>query len=109
MTLEQFRNLPEDDRELMLAEQELVCQWCGNLRSVCSRDDVEWYPQRSVCHATAARELVMRQFHDAHMVDGPGGDRVSPQATAEEYHYTDGVSLWVSDIDLTPDDDFLGG
>lgn len=82
----------------MLAEHDLVCQSCGNLRSVCSQEDVDWYPQRSVCNATAARELAMRQFHAKHANTKPSPD---------DYHPADGMSLWVSDLDLTPDDDFL--
>ena len=82
----------------MLAEHDLVCSSCGNLRSLCSRDDVEWFPQRLVCNATAARQLVERQFHAKHEGEKP---------TPEDYHYTDGVSLWVSEMDLSPEDDFL--
>ena len=85
-------------RELYLARSALVCGRCGNLRSECSRDDGIWYPQRSVCNATAARELTLRQFHAKHG---------KTEATADDYHPADGVTIWMSDVDLTPDDDFL--
>lgn len=97
MSLQEFRAQPEDDRDLMLAEHDLVCPSCGNLRELCSRYDVAWYPQQTFCGATAARQLVSRKFAALTKTDP------SPDAQ----HPSDGVNLWVSDMDLTPDDDFL--
>lgn len=92
-----WRALDEGDRDLLLAESEMVCPSCGNLRSVCSAPDAQWYPQRTECYATAARELAVRRLRKKHPGE-PGPDAV---------HTLDGLSLWVSEHDLSPEDDFL--
>lgn len=72
-----------------------------------------WFPQRRVCHASMVRAEAeaqydqlheKRQFHDGTFTSW--SDKRSPQ---HPFHYRDGVTLWVSDIDLTPHDHFLGG
>lgn len=46
-------------------------------------------------------------FHDGTFPDDPGD--WSPTRTLDTpYHYSDGVVVWVSQYDLTPDDHFLG-
>lgn len=65
---------------------------------MCSSPESVWYPQRSVCWATATRELVQRKLHEKHKKDEPG---------PKKYHPLDGVSVWVSQHDLTPEDNFL--
>lgn len=56
-----------------------------------------WFPQRTVCYASAAREVTARRLLKRHEKNQPGID----------LHPTDGVSVWVSTEDLTPDDDFV--
>lgn len=85
----------DDEREMQHALDELVCPSCGNLRSVCSDPEVAWFPQRTVCNATAAREIVQRRLRMGHDAAGWGP------------HPTDGVGVWVSQYDLSPDDDFV--
>jgi hypothetical protein len=97
LTPSQFRALPDEDRDLMLAEKELVCPSCGNLRSLCSDPNVPWYPQRSTCYATASLEVVRRRLRKKHEKDEPGS----------KLHPLDGMGVWVSQFDLTPDDDFI--
>lgn len=97
MTPSQFAALPAEDRELMLAEDELVCQSCGRLRSVCSDPSVKNYPQRSMCYVTAAEEVTWRRVRDKHKDNTPGKDP----------HPLDGMSIWMSEQDLTPDDRFV--
>lgn len=75
-----------------------ICPQCGRLRSVCEDPATPWYPQRSTCWASAAQEVVLRKLHDKHEKSTPDGAGYLP---------TDGVSVWVSDQDLTPDDNFL--
>lgn len=65
---------------------------------MCSDPETPWYPQRTVCWATATRQLVGRKWHAK-----VGETRPS----TERFHPDDGVSLWVASDDLTPDDDFL--
>jgi hypothetical protein len=68
------------------------------LRSICEDDDQLWYPQRHVCHATAAQQNASRKFHTMHREAKPD---------VAGYLPTDGHMVWASDQDLTPDDDFL--
>lgn len=81
----------------MLAEHDLVCPNCGNLRSVCSDPTRDWYPQRSMCYATASREVVLRRLQKKH-------EKTEPGLTL---HPLDGMSVWVAQDDLTPNDDFV--
>ena len=75
-----------------------VCTQCGSLRSVCS-EPAALYPQRTVCYVTATALAVDRRTRDHH--GEPDRKSVHP-------HYTDGMSVWMSNHDLTPDDDFGG-
>lgn len=95
---EQWRNLSDDDRETMVAEYELVCQSCGNLRSVCSDPAVPWYPQRAMCYAQGALEVTLRTLAEKYKDKKP-----QPGVS----HPTDGMGVWVSTEDLTPDDNFV--
>lgn len=73
-----------------------VCPNCGNLRSVCSDPERALYPQREMCYASAVRELTWRRLRKNH--GDPG---------TEKLHPTDGMTVWASDFDLTPDDNFV--
>lgn len=75
-----------------------VCPNCGNLRSVCSDPDTDFYPQRTICWATAAQQVVLRRWHKKH-------EKAQPDEAG--YLPTDGTTIWVSPDDLTPDDDFI--
>lgn len=96
MTPSQFSALPAEDRELMLAEDELVCS-CGNLKSVCSDPDIGLYPQRSMCYVTAAESVTWRRLRAKHKDNEPGA----------KPHPLDGLTVWMSEHDLTPDDHFV--
>jgi hypothetical protein len=76
-----------------------VCDQCGQLRSVCSDPETAWYPQRSICWATATRQNIGRKWHTKH-------EKAKPDALG--YLPDDGVTLWVATSDLSPEDDFLG-
>jgi hypothetical protein len=89
--------LPEDDQAEMIAYVTEICKTCGNLRSVCSDPDLALYPQRSMCYSSAARELTVRRLREKHKAE-PG---------TAELHPLDGLSVWMSPEDLTPDDDFV--
>jgi hypothetical protein len=97
-TREAWLAAPEEHRDELMAEDALVCPSCGNLRSVCSRPDSLWYPQRSMCYATAAKTLAWRQMREKHKNNEPD---------AASLHPTDGLEVWVADADLTPDDTFV--
>lgn len=75
-----------------------------------------WYPQRKICFKAmeqAALDWRYGQlhedapFHDGTFPEDPA-DWSATRTTATPYHYLDGVSLWVSQHDLTPEDKFLG-
>lgn len=97
LTPPQWRELPEVDRDLMLAESELVCPNCGNLRSVCSDPDIPWYPQRSECYASAAKDLTWRRLRK----------RYQQEPDVSRLHPLDGVNVWMSEHDFAPDETFF--
>lgn len=74
-----------------------ICPVCGNLRSVCSNPEQPFYPQRSMCYVSAVQELNVRRVN-AKYADEPG---------TADLHPTDGMRVWVSTDDLTPDDNFV--
>lgn len=78
--------------------EEALCPQCGRLMSECGDPDTDWYPQRHICWATAARQVATRRW-----------SALIEQAKPDEAGFlpTDGVQVWVSPDDLTPDDDFL--
>jgi len=82
----------------MLAEDELVCGRCGNLRSVCSNEDIGLYPQRSMCYVSAGEEQTWRRVRAKHKDNEPG---------TKKPHPLDGMSIWMSEQDLSPDDNFV--
>lgn len=82
-----------------LAEAEdMLCPDCGQPREVCADPDRPWYPQRHVCFATKDREAWNRRWRKKHEKAKPDGAGRLP---------TDGEWLWVSQHDLSPEDDFL--
>jgi hypothetical protein len=94
-----FRALPDAEQDEMTDFVTEVCRECGNLRSVCSDPTLPWYPQRSYCYASAARDQIWRRTRKAYK---------HPDADAAEPHVTDGLTWGMSRHDLTPDDDFFG-
>ena len=58
------------------------------------------------------REAVIARYHDLHK-DRPFHDGLfriwaKERSAMTPFHYTEGVSIWLSREDLTPDDDWLG-
>lgn len=89
------------EREAWIAKWEFdqeTCPDCGQQRSVCSDPAADYYPQRRICWASAASEVVHRHWSKLHDDDKPDSAGYLP---------ADGVSLWVSPYDLSPGDDFL--
>lgn len=97
LTPSQFRELPESDQDEMLAHFRDICPACGNLRSTCSDPEATWYPQRTMCYASAVRDLTRRKVTKKYGEE-PG---------TSDLHPTDGMSVWASSDDLTPDDHFV--
>lgn len=81
--------MPEDDRDTLLAYDELVCPRCGNLRAECENPDLDWHPRTSVCWAMATEEWAGRRLQARHE-----GEKVSDDAL----HPLDGRWVWVSTV-----------
>jgi hypothetical protein len=92
-----WRDLPEADRDLLLAESVLVCPSCGNLKSYCSKPGLQLYPQRDECFVTAAREFTIRRLHK----------KYEEEPSAQEIHPLDGVNVWMAESDIHPEDRFF--
>lgn len=90
------------------------CPQCGRDRSECADPDVDWYPQRSICWATVAREVAARKYREAYsrnqyhsgFFDFPSKE-YDPEL--RPFSMFDGVSIWVSQIDHGEGGDFLPG
>lgn len=98
------RESPWDDDQRAQAEalfeaEQLICPKCGNPRELCSDPTRQWYPQLSTCYAKAAEEVADWRFKQKH----ERAKRTPEQPTLQ----TDGRHVWVSEHDLTPDDDFI--
>lgn len=48
-----------------------------------------------------------RPFHDGTFPDDPRA-WMKERSKSHPYHYRDGVTLWVAEVDLAPHDHFLG-
>lgn len=88
-----------------------ICDRCGNLLKDCSDPDVDWYPQMTVDYAEMAREAASA-FYEAKHKDAPyhSGTREEWSKTRSRrfpFHFRDGVRIWVSKYDLTPDADWI--
>ena len=57
-----------------------------------------WYPQRDICYAAADLSVHQRRWTKKHEKAPAGPEGRLP---------TDGVRVWVSPDDLTPEDRFL--
>ena len=99
MTPSAFRALPDSDQDEMVAYVRDICPACGNLRSICSDEERSWFPQRSMCYATAARELTERRVAKRY-------GHPDEKATSG-LHPVDGMNVWAAADDLTPDDNFV--
>lgn len=99
MIPEDFRALPDEQQQEMTDYLTELCPSCGNLKSVCSDPAYRGFPQRTHCYASAGREQMWRRTRK--VFGHPAPDDPGP-------HITDGLTWWMSQHDLTPDDDFFG-
>ncbi len=91
----------DDSRESAYAlwqDERERCPDCGQPRDVCADRDVDYFPQRTICWATAARRVAQRRWDKRN-------ENAKPDAAG--YLPDDGATVWVSPHDLTPDEDFL--
>lgn len=87
-----------------------ACPDCGNPIEKCSDPDRQWYAYRRVCYASMEREGAQGRYRDLHK-DREHHDgtftRWSAKRTRETpFGFDEGVTIGVSETDLTPWDDF---
>lgn len=94
--------------------QQSICPHCNRPREDCSDPDRAFYPQRSICYATRERVAAQERYAALHEAgsgriyhDGLERNWSETWTTATPYKYDAGVSVWVADVDLNPDDHFL--
>lgn len=73
-----------------------------------------WYPQRSTCYATREKEAALAKYQALHAEATVrvwhNGDETSWSKERDDshpYRYDMGVTVWVAERDVNPDDDFL--
>jgi hypothetical protein len=80
-------------------------------REVCGDPERLFYPQRAICWATANQAAAARRYeqmhHDMPFHDGNFANWSKNASLDAPYRYDDGVTIWVSPDDITPDDHFL--
>lgn len=88
------------------------CAQCGRPRSECSDPEVDWYPQRTICWATVARDVAVRKYREMYsskQYHSGGFDFPVEKFDAEVAPFSmfDGVSIWVSRTDHGEGGEFL--
>lgn len=78
---------------------------------MCRDPSVVWYPQRSIDYAAMHQAAAAWRYDEAHKQlayhDGTFKHWDSQRSEEFPFHYKDGVRVWVSREDLTPEDHFL--
>ncbi|GEB17220.1 hypothetical protein GUY44_11910 [Pimelobacter simplex] len=93
--LDEWRALPDDDRDLLTSFERDVCPSCGNLRSTCSDPTIDWHPRTSVCYATAAVQWGQRRLQKK------WGDKAAEDGASP----LDGVAIYATDQAPEPSED----
>lgn len=79
--------------------------------SECSDPDKTWFPQLTICYLSMERAAANERFEAKHKDrpyhDGYRKSWAKERSPQHPYHFRDGVNVWVHDVDLSPDDDFL--
>lgn len=94
----EFDAIERDHWQALEEYEDALCPQCKRLLSICQDPDQTWYPQRHVCNVTVAQTMTQRRFARA-------TERIKPDG--DGWHPADGVTIWMSEEDLTPDDNFL--
>lgn len=88
-----------------------ACPQCGHPAALCADPDVNWFPQRTVCEVTMARMGALNRYNLLHgkkpWHDGTFTSWAEKPSLEHPFKFDDGVNIWMSQYDLTPDDDFL--
>lgn len=78
---------------------------------MCGDPHRAWYPQRTICYSSMVRESAQRRYEELHKArpyhNGTFEHWSEKPDRDHPFHYSEGVTIWASEHDLTPDDDFL--
>lgn len=79
--------------------------------AVCSDPDRTWFPQRSICHVTMEQAAAQARYSDKHegkpYHNGKFTSWSEKRGADHPYEANEGVTIWVHDVDLSPEDRFL--
>lgn len=99
------------EAEALYEAELLICSNCGNLRKDCSDPTKPWYPQRHTCYARRAQAVADRMYGEKHdeapYHNGSDAGWSKKSTRKSPFHFRDGVQVWVSEHDLSPDDRFI--
>lgn len=112
MTLDEFYAHPDAEDHIAAWQNEReMCKFHGGPMSECPDDEKDWFPQRHVCYVAmqleAAKRLYELQHEDAPYHNGSFLRWAKKPSRDFPFHYLDGVTIWMSEVELSPDDDFL--
>ncbi|MGH3996674.1 MAG: hypothetical protein ACRDTJ_04345 [Pseudonocardiaceae bacterium] len=109
----QFDALPPDERELWIERrhrEQTTCSECGRPASECSDPERSHYPFRRVCYVTMERRAAETLYAELHEKEpyhnGTFASWSKDRGPSHPYHFNDGVSVGVTDRDVTPWDTF---
>lgn len=107
--------MASEDAEYRIARYERereTCKFHGGPIEECGDDQRDWYPQRVICWPSAQLEATKRRYQMLHEKkpyhDGTFKRWVEDASLDYPFHAFDGVSFWLSPVDIPDDDDWLG-
>ena len=110
----QFWALPAWEQADHVADWEMErdrCPQCKRPAGECDDADVDWFPQRDVCYPTMALAAADAKYDELHEKrpyhNGTFESWAEKRSASHPFHFRDGVGIWVSRDDLTPEDLFL--
>lgn len=113
LSLDEFYRHPDAEDHIAVWENEQqVCRHHGGPISECPDDEKDWFPQRHICYVEMQLKAAQRAYDERHKAQSfhngtftHWSEKWSPYTP---FHYMDGVTLWMSEVELSPDDNFLG-
>lgn len=89
-----------------------MCPKHGGPFAECEDPEIDWFPQRVVCYPAMQSAAVNAMYDDLHEKrpyhDGLFKVFGEKRSAMTPFHVREGVSIFVSREDYSPDDDFLG-
>lgn len=111
-TLAEFYDLPEVELRIAKWESErTTCKFHGGPLDECADDERDWFPQRMVCQPTMQLQAAMALYADLHeerpFHDGTFQNWAKERSRAFPFRFDDGVSFYLAETDVDPEDNFL--